>query len=182
MELCTGAGRARASVELAALLSHDGGPSRRMGFDVCCWHQTDLRLRSPHFCYWGISGPSSGTVRGPILTHFGRPLLCRHFALALGSGNLAPGHDTWPRPREKLEKQTRSRRTPTFLFSRPGGKVVGFWHCTRLVQRSTCGGASSSRFSAVRRPRGRLGRVRSNRKCRWSDSSMAEHQTDTHRT
>jgi hypothetical protein len=26
------------------------------------------RLRSPRFCYWGINGPSSGTVRGPILT------------------------------------------------------------------------------------------------------------------
>jgi hypothetical protein len=37
MELCTGAGRPRASVELAALLSHDGGPSPPMGFDVCCW-------------------------------------------------------------------------------------------------------------------------------------------------
>jgi len=45
MELCTGAGRPRASVELAALLSHDGGPSPPMGFDVCCWYFSDLTGR-----------------------------------------------------------------------------------------------------------------------------------------
>src|SRR5215831_1093446 len=42
-----------------------------------------------------------------------------------------------------------------------------------------CGGASSSLFSAARQLHGRWPRARSNRKYRWSDSSMADPPTDT---